>query len=72
MNATGDPADASDIAAAFGTVNSTLSVIAGYVDTEVAAIKAKTDLIPASPAAVSDIPTASANASAVRTIERVW
>lgn len=38
-----DPADASDIASAFGTVNSTLSTIAGYVDNEVAAIKAKTD-----------------------------
>lgn len=42
-----DPADASDIAASFSTVNSTLSTIAGYLDTEVAAIKAKTDLIPA-------------------------
>ena len=36
-----------------------------YVDTEVAAIKAKTDLIPASPAAVSDIPTAVENADAL-------
>ena len=35
----------------------TLSTIAGYIDTEVAAIKAKTDLIPAAPAATSDIPT---------------
>ena len=33
-----DPADASDIAAAFGTVNATLGTIAGYIDTEVAAI----------------------------------
>jgi hypothetical protein len=32
----------------------------------IAAIKAKTDNLPASPAAVSDIPTASANATAVR------
>lgn len=65
-----DPADASDIASAFGTVNSTLSTIAGYidtevasilsaVDTEVAAIKAKTDNLPASPAATGDIPTVS-------------
>lgn len=38
-----DPADASDIAAAFGTVNSNLSTVAGYIDTEVAAIKAVTD-----------------------------
>ena len=60
-----DPADASDIAASFGTVNSTLATIAGYIDTEVAAIKAKTDNLPASPAAVSDIPTTSAIATAV-------
>jgi len=32
----------------------------------IAAIKAKTDNLPASPAAVSDVPTASANATAVR------
>ena len=42
-NLPGDPADASDITAAFSTVNSTLSTIAAYVDTEVSAIKAKTD-----------------------------
>lgn len=36
----------------------TLSTIASYIDTEVAAIKAKTDNLPASPAATSDIPTA--------------
>lgn len=64
-NLPADPADASDIAAAFGTVNSTLATIAGYVDTEVAAIKAKTDLIPASPAATGDIPSAAAIADAV-------
>lgn len=34
-----------------------LSTVAGYVDTEVAAIKAKTDLIPASPAAVGSAMT---------------
>ena len=39
--------------------------IVGYIDTEVAAIKAKTDLIPASPAAVGDIPTAAQNADAL-------
>ena len=38
-----DPADASDIAASFATVNGSLATVAGYVDTEVAAIKAKTD-----------------------------
>lgn len=42
-----------------------LATVAGYIDTEVAAIKAKTDLIPASPAAVGDIPTAAAVADAV-------
>lgn len=49
-NLPSDPADASDIAASFGTVNATLSTIAGYVDTEVAAIKAKTDNLPDDPA----------------------
>lgn len=56
-----DPADASDIAASFSTVNSTLATIAAYVDTEVAsilsaanAIKLKTDNLPASPAATGD------------------
>ncbi len=75
-NLPSDPADASDIAASFSTVNSTLSTIAGYIDTEVAAIlaavdtevgaiKAKTDNLPASPAATSDIPTVGAIADAV-------
>lgn len=39
-----------------------LGTVAGYVDTEVAAIKAKTDLIPASPAAVGSAMTLAANA----------
>lgn len=60
-----DPADASDVAGAFATVNATLATIASYIDTEVAAIKAKTDNLPAAPAAVSDIPTAAAVADAV-------
>lgn len=42
-----------------------LATVAGYLDTEIADIKAKTDLIPASPAAVSDIPTATENADAL-------
>lgn len=42
-----------------------LATVAGYVDTEVAAIKAKTDLIPASPAATGDIPSAATIADAV-------
>jgi ActR/RegA family two-component response regulator len=50
-----DPADASDIAAAFSTVNATLATIAAYIDTEVAAIKAKTDNLPTDPADASDI-----------------
>jgi len=56
-NLPSDPADASDIAASFSTVNSTLATMGGYIDTEVAAIKAKTDNLPASPAAVGDAMT---------------
>ena len=44
---------------------SALAVVAGYLDTEIAAIKARTDLIPAAPAAVGDIPTAVQNADAL-------
>jgi len=40
-----------------------------YVDTEIAAIKAKTDNLPAQPAAVSDIPTANQNRDAVWNID---
>jgi hypothetical protein len=36
-----------------------------FLDTEIAAIKAKTDNLPANPAAVSDIPTATENADAL-------
>jgi hypothetical protein len=36
------------------------TTIAGYLDTEILAIKAKTDALPASPAATGDIPTAAA------------
>lgn len=45
-NLPSDPADASDIAGAFSTVNSTLGTIAGYIDTEVASIKVVTDALP--------------------------
>lgn len=38
-----DPADASDIAASFGTVNAKLDTIDDFIDTEIAAVKAKTD-----------------------------
>jgi len=54
-NLPADPADASDIAGAFTTVNTKLDTIDGRLDTEIPAIKAKTDLIPASPASSSDI-----------------
>lgn len=39
------------------TANSLVNAIAGYIDTEVAAIKAKTDNLPASPAAVGSAMT---------------
>ncbi len=42
-NLPADPADASDIAASFSTVNTKLNTIDDYIDTEIAAIKAKTD-----------------------------
>lgn len=61
-NLPADPADASDIASAFSSVNSTLGTIAGYVDTEVGAIKTvvdavkvKTDGLPSDPADASVI-----------------
>lgn len=46
-------------------IPATLATIAGYLDTEIAAIKAKTDNLPAAPAAVGDIPTAAAITAAV-------
>jgi hypothetical protein len=52
-----DPADASDIAGSFTTVNTKLDTIDDFLDTEVAAIKAKTDTLPASPAAVGSAMT---------------
>lgn len=42
-NLPSDPADASDIASSFTTVNTKLDTIDDFLDTEVAAIKAKTD-----------------------------
>lgn len=41
-----------------------------FLDTEIAAIKAKTDNLPAAPAAVGDIPTATQNADAL--LKRDW
>ncbi len=61
--------DAAGVRTAVGlasaNLDTQLTAIDDFLDTEVAAIKAKTDLIPASPAAVSDIPTANANADAL-------
>lgn len=72
-NLPSDPADASDIAASLASLASTLTTIASYIDTEVAAIlaavdtevgaiKAKTDNLPASPAAVGSAMTLAAGA----------
>jgi len=44
-----------------------LDTVTGYVDTEVAAIKAKTDNLPANPAAIGDIPSAVTIAGQTRT-----
>jgi len=51
------------------TLPATLSTIAGYLDTEIAAIKAKTDNLPAAPAATGDIPSAASIAAAVLTTQ---
>lgn len=45
-NLPSDPADASDIASSFTTVNTKLDTIDDFLDTEIAAIKAKTDNLP--------------------------
>jgi len=57
-NLPSDPADASDIAAAFSTVNTKLDTIDDFLDTEVAAIKAKTDNLPSDPADQSAVEAA--------------
>ena len=63
------PLDAAGTRSAVGlasaNLDTQLTAIDDYIDTEVAAIKAKTDLIPASPAATSDIPSAATIADAV-------
>src|ERR1041384_3414103 len=62
------------VAAIWANATRTLSAfgftVATNFDTNVTAIKAKTDNLPASPAAVSDIPTANANADAL--LKRDW
>jgi hypothetical protein len=64
------PANTGDAFARLGapagaSVSADLVTIASYIDTEVGAIKAKTDNLPALPAAVSNIPTANQNADAL-------
>jgi hypothetical protein len=54
-NLPSDPADASDIASSFTTVNTKLDTIDDFLDTEIAAIKAKTDNLPSDPSDASDI-----------------
>lgn len=61
-NLPSDPADASDVASAFSTVNTKLDTIDDFLDTEIAAIKAKTDNLPASPAAVGSAMTLATDA----------
>lgn len=61
--------DAAGVRAAVGlasaNLDTQLTAIDDYLDTEVAAIKAKTDNLPASPAAAGDIPSAATVAAAV-------
>lgn len=54
-NLPSDPADASDIASSFSSLNTKIDTIDDFLDTEIAAIKAKTDNLPADPADASDI-----------------
>lgn len=60
---------ATDSSGAALATSAQATAIAGYLDTEIAAIKAKTDLIPTDPAETSDIPSASDIASAVSGID---
>lgn len=61
--------DAAGVRAAVGlasaNLDTQLTAIDDYLDTEVTAIKAKTDNLPAAPAATGDIPTANQNADAL-------
>jgi hypothetical protein len=62
--ATADQTLAADMASSFTTVNGSLTTLAGYVDTEVAAIKAKTDNLPTDPADASDLAASFATVNA--------
>lgn len=63
-NLPSDPADASDIAAAFSTVNSTLATIAAYIDTEVGAIYSRIGA-PTGASIAADIAAAKADTAAI-------
>lgn len=63
-----DPADASDISAAFGTVNTSLGTIAGYLDTEIGAIKTVTDGLGS---ALSSLATASSLATVDSVVDAI-
>jgi hypothetical protein len=68
--ATGLTVDSQSVIADLGSWDidaADIDTVAGYIDTEVAAIKAKTDNLPASPAATGDIPSAATVAAAVLT-----
>jgi hypothetical protein len=54
-----------DVASSTLASQSSVNTLTAYVDTEVAAIKAKTDALPANPASTSDIPSAITIADAV-------
>jgi hypothetical protein len=77
VNLPSDPADASDIAASFATVNTKLDTIDDFVDTEVAAIKAKTDQLTFTAGkvdanATTTITGADMNAMADALLKRDW
>lgn len=59
--------EARTLAAASYATATALDTVDNLLDTEIAAIKTKTDLIPASPAATGDIPSAASVATAVLT-----
>jgi len=58
------------VTGAVGSVTGAVGSVTGLTASDVGAIKAKTDFLPAAPAAVSDIPTAIQNADAL--LKRDW
>lgn len=71
-NLPSDPADASDIASSFSAISSALTTIAGYIDTEVAAIKAKTDQLAFSGSGVQADAVAIGGSAPVHTSGKLW